>query len=138
MTSIELTEFSRRQKAILSIRFDVFVKEQGVDPDLEIDGKDPECLHAVAFMAGKAVGTGRLLPDGHIGRMAVLSDFRSRGVGSAIVRELIEAAKERGLRRVDLSSQVHAKPFYERFGFQTRGAPFFEAGIEHVHMYLPL
>ena len=72
MVFVELTGFSRHQEAILSIRFDVFVKEQGVDPSLEIDGQDPDCLHAIAYTDGKAAGTGRLLPDGHIGRMAVL------------------------------------------------------------------
>jgi predicted GNAT family N-acyltransferase len=139
MTSIELTEFSRLQEEILSIRFDVFVKEQGVDPSLEIDGRDSECLHAVAtVVGGKAVGTGRLLPNGHIGRMAVLPAFRSHGVGSAILRALIEAAKNRGHRQIVLSSQVHAKHFYERFGFQAQGDPYFEAGIEHVHMHLKL
>lgn len=138
MTSIELTDFSRRQEAILAIRFEVFVKEQGVDPNLEIDGKDPECLHAVASVDGKAVGTGRLLPDGHIGRMAVLPNFRSHGVGSAMLRALIKAANERGDRQVALSSQSHATPFYERFGFRIHGAPYIEAGIEHVSMHLQL
>ena len=138
MVSVELTGFSRHQEAILSIRFDVFVKEQGVDPSLEIDGQDPDCLHAIAYIDGKAVGTGRLLPDGHIGRMAVLPDYRSRGIGSAVLRKLIKAAGDRGDRQVILASQVHAALFYERFGFQTHGAPFIEAGIEHIHMQLQL
>ena len=138
MATVELTGFSRHQKAILSIRFDVFVKEQGVDPSLEIDGRDPDCLHAIAYINGKAVGTGRLLPDGHIGRMAVLADYRSRGIGSAILRALIKAAGNRGDRQVVLASQIHAAPFYQRFGFKTHGEPFIEAGIEHVHMQLQL
>ena len=138
MVSVELTGFSRHQEAILSIRFDVFVKEQGVDPSLEIDGQDPDCLHAIACIDGKAVGTGRLLPDGHIGRMAVLPDYRSRGIGSAILRALIKATRDRGDSLVVLASQVHAAPFYQRFGFQTHGDPFIEAGIEHIHMQLEL
>ena len=138
MVSVELTGFSRHQEAILSIRFDVFVKEQGVDPRLEIDGQDPDCLHAIAYIDGKAVGTGRLLPDGHIGRMAVLTDYRSRGIGSAIFRALIKAARDRGDTLVVLASQVHAAAFYQRFGFHTHGDPFIEAGIEHIHMQLQL
>ena len=138
MVFVELTGFSRHQEAILSIRFDVFVKEQGVHPSLEIDGQDPDCLHAIAYTDGKAAGTGRLLPNGHIGRMAVLPDFRSRGIGSAILRTLIKAAIDRGDRQVSLASQVHAAPFYKRFGFQTQGDPFMEAGIEHIHMQLQL
>ena len=138
MISVELTGFSPHQMAILSIRFNVFVKEQGVDPSLEIDGQDPDCLHAIAYIDGKAVGTGRLLPDGHIGRMAVLPDYRSRGIGSAVLRNLIKAAGDRGDRQVILASQVHAAPFYKRIGFQTQGDPYMEAGIEHIHMQLQL
>ena len=138
MISVELTGFSPHQMAILSIRFDVFVKEQGVDPSLEIDGQDPDCLHAIAYIDGKAVGTGRLLPCGHIGRMAVLPDYRSRGTGSAILRALMKAARDRGDTLIVIASQVHAAAFYKRFGFQSHGAPFIEAGIEHIHMQLQL
>ncbi len=138
MASIELTEFSPKEEQILSIRFEVFVNEQGVDASLEIDGKDSECVHALAYEDGKPVGTGRLLPDSHIGRMAVLSEYRSRGIGTAILEALIEAAKNRGDSRIILASQTHAASFYERLGFGAVGTPFFEAGIEHVLMQLQL
>ena len=121
MVSVELTGFSRHQEAILSIRFDVFVKEQGVDPSLEIDGQDPDCLHAIAYIDGKAVGTGRLLPDGHIGRMAVLTDYRSRGIGSAIFRALIKAARDRGDTLVVLATNM--PPLSPAIGFILTAIP---------------
>ena len=70
--------------------------------------------------------------------MAVLTDYRSRGIGSAIFRALIKAARDRGDTLVVLASQVHAAAFYQRFGFHTHGDAFIEAGIEHIHMQLQL
>lgn len=117
------------------IRFEVFVVEQGVPPELEIDSMDPACVHAVASRpSGPVVGTGRLLPDGHIGRMAVARDARGHGVGAALLLSLMEAARQRGHLQVELFSQVHAQPFYERFGFVVIGPPFDDAGIDHVPM----
>ncbi len=136
MIRVELTDFNSQENAILSIRFDVFVKEQHVDPDLEIDGRDSQCLHALAFKDKEPVGTGRLLPDGHIGRMAVLKPFRSQGIGTQIFRALLTAVKDRKIERIILSSQVSAIPFYERFGFNPKGPVYREAGIDHQEMEL--
>jgi predicted GNAT family N-acyltransferase len=117
------------------IRFEVFVIEQGVPPELEIDSMDPTCLHAlVSRSGGPALGTGRLLPDGHIGRMAVAHEVRGQGVGAALLHALMDAARARGLREVELYAQVHAQPFYERFGFVVAGPEFDDAGIPHVTM----
>lgn len=117
------------------IRFEVFVVEQGVPPELEIDSMDPACVHAVASQpSGPIVGTGRLLPDGRIGRMAVARDARGQGVGAALLLSLMEAARQRGHLQVELFSQVHAQPFYERFGFVVIGPPFDDAGIDHIRM----
>lgn len=138
MIRIELTEFMPLESSIMDIRFKVFVDEQGVDPKLEIDGRDSQCLHAVAFESDKPIGTGRLLPDGHIGRMAVLKSHRSKGVGRQILLSLIEAARGKGWDRVILSSQIQAAPFYEKFGFKSLGKVYVEAGIDHVDMHLDL
>ena len=138
MIRIELTHFSPLESSILQIRFEVFVAEQGVDPSLEVDGRDPECVHAIAYAEDKPIGTGRLLPDGHIGRMAVLKEYRSKGVGQKILLKLVEAARKRGWKKVELSSQIQAVPFYERFGFRRLGDVYIEAGIEHVDMRLDL
>lgn len=96
---------------------------------------DEVCIHAVAFDENDVpVGTGRLLPDGHIGRMAVLKSARGKGVGAAMLNALIEEARQRGDRAVMLNAQAQAKPFYERFGFAREGEEFMEAGIPHIHM----
>ena len=80
------------------------------------------------------MGTGRLLPDGHIGRMAVLRDWRGRGVGGAILVALVERAAARGMRRLVLNAQTHAVSFYARYGFTALGDEFMEADIPHVAM----
>ena len=116
------------------IRFEVFVREQRVPAEIELDDMDAKCLHALAFHQEKAVGTGRLLPDGHIGRMAVLKPYRGKGVGAAMLERLIEAARARGDREVALSAQVHAVPFYRAHGFVEEGAEYEEAGIVHQAM----
>lgn len=118
-----------------AVRYEVFVLEQRVPLEMEWDDMDPHCQHAVAYGAdGKVIGTGRLLPDGHIGRMAVLCDMRGHGVGSAILQALLSEAKRRGDSTVVLNAQTHAEPFYERFGFVREGQEFMEAGIPHIQM----
>jgi predicted GNAT family N-acyltransferase len=117
------------------IRFEVFVQEQNVPPELEMDNMDAVCLHAVAYAEdGTPVGTGRLLPDGHIGRMAVRKPGRGTGIGGALLQALMAQAKARGDKAVVLSAQTHAAPFYERHGFSIDGEEFFEAGIAHINM----
>lgn len=120
-----------------SIREAVFVVEQNVPADLEWDGVDRDCLHVIAYTYDRsAVGTGRLLDDGHIGRMAVLAPWRGRGAGSALLLKLIAIAKTRGIDSVALNAQTHALAFYERFGFVAEGDDFDDAGIPHRHMLL--
>ena len=116
------------------IRFAVFVDEQKVPAEIELDEHDAACLHVVARSEGRAVGTGRLLPDGHIGRMAVLKASRRQGVGAAMLTVLIDAARARGDRAVALSAQTHALGFYRRFGFTNEGPEYIEAGIPHQAM----
>jgi predicted GNAT family N-acyltransferase len=117
------------------VRHEVFVLEQNVPLELEQDDMDEVSLHAVVYDSrGQPIGTGRLLPDGHIGRMAVLQIARGSGVGSAILRALVERARERGDLAVLLNAQRHAQGFYARHGFVAEGMPFMEAGIPHVSM----
>lgn len=118
-----------------AIRFEVFVEEQQVPIAEELDAMDAECLHALAFShQGVAIATGRLLPDGHIGRMAVKLSERKKGVGAAVLQALVEAAKERGFKEVVLGAQLHAKDFYLKQGFVEFGELFLDANIEHVMM----
>jgi len=134
MTAIQLLPWEEARAHAAPIRFTVFVEEQGVPPAMELDAMDAQCIHAVAFDGSKAVGTGRLLPDGHIGRMAVLGEWRGRGIGGQILVRLMEKARERGDREVVLSAQVHASAFYRAHGFVEEGAEYMEAGIPHRDM----
>ena len=134
MPRIELLPWGKARAHASPIRFTVFVEEQGVPPGIELDEHDPLCLHAVVFDDGSAVATGRLLPDGHIGRRAVRKAWRGRGSGAAVLNELMNAASKRGHREVALSAQVHAVPFYRAHGFVPIGEPYFEAGIPHQAM----
>ena len=121
-----------------AIRDEVFVREQSVPVDLEWDEFDPVSQHVLAWSGEHAIGTGRLLPDGHIGRMAVLREWRVRGVGSALLTALMEVARASGLSRVELNAQLHAMPFYERHGFRAEGEEFLDAGILHRRMWRDL
>ncbi len=119
------------------IRLEVFVEEQRVPLEEELDARDAQCLHAIAYDAdGRAMGTGRLLPDGHIGRMAVRQPWRGQGVGSLLLTALMDAARRRGDAEVVLDAQLHARPFYARHGFVEEGETFMDAGIPHRVMRL--
>lgn len=120
---------------IRSVREVVFVVEQAVPPDLEWDGLDEHCMHVlVESREGAAIGTGRLTPDGRIGRMAILESWRGRGAGSRMLTRLVERAVEAGMHRVSLHAQTHALDFYVRHGFTVQGPEFEEAGIPHQEM----
>lgn len=126
-------------EALRAVRTTVFIVEQKVSEQEEWDGIDPDCEHVLAFdLHGRPIGTGRLLPDGHIGRMAVLKEFRGHGVGAAMLKRLIERARERGMDTCALNSQTHALGFYSRFGFEAHGNEFLDAGIPHRHMTMKL
>ena len=138
MLQIELLSWEKARALATLIRFTVFVEEQGVPLEIELDEMDEKCIDALAFENEKAVGTGRLLPDGHIGRMAVLKDWRGRGIGGVILKRLMDKARERGDREVVLSAQVHAAAFYRAHGFVEEGAEYLDAGIPHRDMRRPL
>ena len=132
---VELTDWTTTGSAIRAIRETVFIHEQGVPVELEWDGLDSACAHVLAWNnRGEAIGTARMQQNGTIGRMAVLKDWRGRGVGRALLRTLLDLATRRGLSRVTLSAQIHALGFYERAGFDVVGEPFIDAGIPHRKM----
>lgn len=131
---IELLSWDQARAHAAPIRFTVFVEEQGVPLEIELDEHDAQSVHALAFEGARAVGTARLLPDGHIGRMAVLKEWRGRGIGALMLEDLMEHAKERGDREIHLSAQVHALPFYLAHGFVPEGDEYLEAGIRHQAM----
>jgi predicted GNAT family N-acyltransferase len=115
----------------LLVRFNVFVNEQCIPADQEVDTFDPVCLHAVIAFNGQPVATGRLCPDGRVGRMAVLKNYRGQGLGTEILGALVLAAAQRNLPLTYLHGQVQAIRFYEKFGFIAEGPEFEEAGIAH-------
>ena len=131
---IELLSWEEARAHASPIRFAVFVEEQGVPREIELDEHDSQSVHVLAFDGPRAVGTARLLPDGHIGRMAVLKDWRRRGIGALLLKSLMERAKARGDAEVALSAQVHAVPFYLAHGFVPQGDEYLEAGIRHQAM----
>ena len=121
--------------AICDIRRMVFIEEQQIPANLEWDGLDADCRHVLAFsQSDEAVGTGRLLANGRIGRMAVLPDWRGRGIGTAILDALLQLARREDHPRVSLHAQRTVARFYRNAGFRETGEVFMEAGIEHVPM----
>ena len=131
---LRVGDWETMREAAAPIRTEVFVNEQGIAPELEWDPQDATCLHCVAYEGERAVATGRLLPDGHIGRMAVLASRRGGGVGGAVLQRLMQAARERGHREAILHAQCSVERFYRRHGFVAEGEPYEEAGIRHITM----
>ena len=137
ITSI-ICDYEHNTEDICAIRYEVFVGEQNVPEELEIDGLDYEAKHVLAFIDEVPIGTGRILNDGHIGRVAVLKNYRGLGIGKLIMKELIKWAQDISLKKVWLSSQWHAHSFYLDLGFVCAGEIYKEAGIDHIKMYRTL
>ncbi|MFP2768963.1 GNAT family N-acetyltransferase [Oceanisphaera sp. KMM 10153] len=135
MPDLKIVAFdSENQPHIRAIRDAVFIEEQNINPALEFDGLDGLALHALVVVNGVHVGTGRMLDDGHIGRIAILRDHRGRGLGAGVVLALIEEAARLGYPRVYLGAQTHAIDFYAKLGFTPFGETFMDAGIPHLAM----
>jgi len=123
---------------LMQLRTRVFVEEQKVSAALEIDGKDSECQHVKAIVDGLIIGTGRLLPDGFIGRMCVLAEYRNRNIGTMMLENLVQQALDRGHQKVLLNAQSYIIPFYQKYGFRIDSDEFIEADIPHRRMILNL
>jgi len=130
-----ICDYASNTEDICAIRYEVFVDEQNVAVHLEIDGLDGEAKHTLAFVDGVPIGTGRILNDGHIGRVAVLKKHRGLGIGKLIMKELIKWAQDMNLEKVWLSSQWHAHSFYLDLGFVCVDEIYKEAGIDHIKMF---
>ncbi len=125
-------------KGAFEVRKQVFVEEQGIPEDLELDEYDMEAMHMVAKDGERIVGTARVLflaaSQAKLERMAILKPFRHRGIGKSIISFLDEEFKNRGIEQVVLHAQCSAVNFYKSCGFEESGSPFWEAGIKHVKM----
>lgn len=133
--AIHQTDWAHDAERLSAIRRTVFIDGQGVPEALEWDEDDAEALHLLATCAdGTPIGCARLLPDGHIGRMAVLPARRGRGVGRALLAAAIRLAQRQGHATLRLSAQTHAAGFYAVAGFVAVGDPYEEAGIPHISM----
>jgi len=149
---VRLAADPRDRRAAYSVRYDVFVTEQQVPADLELDDLDETADHFVAYDDDQAVGAGRLVvepagfegadpalgPVGHLGRLAVRPHARGTALGVALVRAIEERAAGRDLRLVVLAAQTHATGFYERLGYAAYGEVFDDAGLPHRWMRRPL
>jgi len=131
--------WSQYTAVLRKLREVVFIDEQNVPRDIEWDGRDEDSDHLLAIdEIGRHLGCARLLPSGQIGRMAVLSDERGRGIGAQLLAAAVELGKERGFDRLFLHAQSHAEAFYRKAGFVPFGGEFSEAGIAHIAMEMKL
>ena len=132
---LRITAWQQAKEGAILVRRKVFVEEQQVPEEIEIDGTDVEFEHIVAFNdRHEAVGTARLNDKGIIGRMAVLEAYRQKGVGKLMLQKLIEFGKGKGIEQFYLGAQIHAVEFYRKSGFEPDGEEFLEAGIRHIPM----
>ncbi len=134
MLDIFEADYNTFKDQIRSVRHKVFIEGQNVPEEIEIDGKDGGSYHVLLTKNGQPIATGRMQKDGHIGRIAVLEEFRGMNFGSMIMNKLEETAMKKGIKSLYLNSQIHAVPFYLKLGYEPVGDNFFEAGIEHVKM----
>ena len=134
---VEIVDWQSKDEIFL-VRNTVFTAEQGIDTNLDFDGQDEQAVHALVYDNDDPVATGRMLEDGHIGRIAVLISHRGKGLGTAIMEALVNEARRRNFARVYLGAQVHALDFYEKLGFESIGERYDEVGIEHQTMQLSL
>ena len=135
---IKLVELESEMKAAFSLRIQVFVLEQSVPEDEELDAYDSAALHAIAVIDEEVIGTGRLLTHnpnyGQIGRMAVHKEWRRQNVGGQILLYLEKEASIRGITQIRLNAQEYVKSFYSLHGYIEHGNLFVEAGISHIEM----
>ena len=136
---IEVANWVNEKHLLMQVRTKVFIEEQQVPAELELDDQDSNSTHIKAVIGGgKIIGTARLLTDYSIGRMCVLKEYRNTGVGTQLLTFFIDLARAKQFTYIQLNAQLSALAFYQKFGFNQDSEVFKEAGIDHVHMILPL
>ncbi|WP_446352425.1 GNAT family N-acetyltransferase [Coleofasciculus sp. A1-SPW-01] len=136
--TFKIVNYKEYSAAIQGVRRSVFHIEQGVDPSLDLDGKDETADHILAYVENQAVGTVRVRYLDHqtakIERLAVLADFRGRGIGKLLMEKSLEIAAKKQINTVLIHAQYYVKSLYLKLGFLPEGDRFEEAGISHVKM----
>ena len=139
--TVKLVETPAELEGAVTVRMRVFVGEQGIPADVEVDDADSaaDTRHAVALHQGTVIATGRLLPDvdgkgPHVGRMAVERSWRRNGVGGMVLAFLEDQGRSLGFRQITLHAQEYVKSFYARHGYDEVGEMFLEEGIPHREM----
>ncbi len=137
---IRLVKNKRELDQIVGIRKQVFVKEQNVPLDLELDGLDSEAEHVIVYYDNEPIGCARIRTNGcvKLERIAILEKYRQRGFGKQLTEYLINYCKNKNYNEICLHSQTYVSDFYKKLGFRERGKLFFDAGIEHVEMYMKI
>ena len=137
--TIQLADWETDHLQLMKVRTRVFIEEQNVPEELEIDGLDAHSFHIKALLPDqKIIATARLLTNNYIGRMCVLKAYRNQGTGGKMLQFLIDFAYQLELAPLQLNAQLSALAFYQHYGFVKDSAVFQEAGIDHVHMTLSL
>ena len=136
--SYNLVTSDKELKGAFKVRKQVFIDEQGISEDIELDGHDKEALHMVVKDGERVIGTARVLfldnNQAKIERMAVLKPFRGKGIGREIISFLNKELRNKQIEQIILHAQCSVSPFYKSCGFEETGLPFWEAGIKHIKM----
>ncbi|WP_417314030.1 GNAT family N-acetyltransferase [Cycloclasticus pugetii] len=118
-----------------TVRLSVFVEEQGIPQQLELDKQDNHFLHVVIFNGNNTpIATARLADNGQFGRMAVLKSYRTQGLGNQLLKQITKQARLQGLQQLTCHAQQSAVGFYKKNGFHITGKPFQEAWFTHIKM----
>jgi predicted GNAT family N-acyltransferase len=135
--TIAIVSWSDKQAELTSVRRVVFIEEQNVPESIELDDKDPDFIHVLAFdKKGRPVGTARMDSKGKIGRMAVLKNYRRQGIGRKMIQALMRHGRKNAITDFHLAAQITAIGFYRKMNFEPTGEEFLEAGIKHINMQL--
>ncbi len=121
------------------IRTTVFIEEQNVLPELELDGLDSEAEHFIVYLNHKPIGCARIRKNKDfvkLERIAIIKEYRCRGFGKKLTNFLVDYCKQNNYNKIKLHSQIYISDFYKKLGFKLVGKKFFEAGIEHIEMWM--
>ncbi len=134
---VRIVTNNKEQDDAYTIRKVVFVEEQNVPLEEEIDQFEDEATHVVLYDNNEPVGAGRfrvLDEYGKVERICVLASHRKKGAGNVIMHKMEDIAKERGISKLKLNAQTQAENFYRKLGYETTSGLFMDAGIPHVTM----